>query len=56
MGRIEQKIDGLVADVKEIKKQNLESAKHETQANERIDTLFRWKNSIDERVTALERK
>lgn len=54
MGRIEQKIDGLVSDVKEIKKQNLESAKMESQTKERLDTLFKWKDSVDKKLNKLE--
>lgn len=54
MGRIEQKIDGLVSDVKEIKKQNLESAKMESQTKERLDTLFKWKDSVDIKLNKLE--
>lgn len=56
MGRIEQKLDSLISDVKEIKKQNLESAKHETQTKERIDTLFRWKDTVENRIGNLEKK
>ena len=56
MGRIEQKIDGLVVDVKEIKDQNLEIAKMESQTKERLDTLFKWKDNTEKRLTALERK
>lgn len=56
MGRIEQKLDGLIADVKEIKKQNLESTKMESQMEERINTLFKWKDNVEERVKSLERK
>lgn len=56
MGRIEQKIDGLVSDVREIKEQNLETAKMESQTKERLDTLFKWKDNMEKRVTAIERK
>jgi len=56
MGRIEQKIDGLVVDVKEIKEQNLETAKMESQTKERLDTLFKWKDSMEKRIANLERK
>lgn len=56
MGRFEQKLDGLIADVKEIKKQNLESAKMETQTKERLDTLFKWKDAAESRICVLERK
>lgn len=47
MARIEQKIDGLVDDVKDVKNQNLETVKTETQTKERFDTLFKWKDSME---------
>jgi len=56
MGRFEQKLDGLIVDVKEIKKQNLENAKANSQTEERFKTLFNWKNDIDGRIKALERE
>jgi len=56
MGRIEQKIDGLISDVREIKEQNFETAKMESQTKERLDTLFKWKDNTEKRLTALERK
>lgn len=56
MGRIEQKIDGLVSDVREIKEQNLETAKMESQTKERLDTLFKWKDNMEKRMANLEKR
>jgi len=56
MGRFEQKLDTISADVKEIKRQNLDTAKLESLTTERLDTLFKWKDRIEERVEKLERE
>lgn len=54
MGKIEQKLNDISSDVKDIKKQNLESAKMESQTKERLDTLFKWKDSVDAKISKLE--
>jgi len=56
MGHLEEKLDMALRDLNDIKKQNMEYAKSHTSTEQKLKTLFSWKEDTDERLRELERK
>lgn len=54
-GQMLEKIDQVHRDVKELNKQYIEIAKHNSQSDERFKTLYSDVHNLKERMTAVER-